>query len=251
MSNPDLSKIGMPDDLPMPRASVPVQAPVGAPITAAQGQVNPRHVQKHAASIADNENLARTPPPQHGSILRREDMQQLEQQGAVGLPQDQPQAAPAPQAPVAQANPLVGIPAQQIRDIRSLFTFGIIRQTKVVAGFELTLKSLTSEEHMRGWALASIYPEGTSRDTAAMQYLLAYSVSHINGLPVESFCRDPAITEVHMRRAVVFANLDRGLVVEFFNKGYMEVFNASQDLVQKVEEVKATETAGFFQPTQR
>lgn len=151
------------------------------------------------------------------------------------------QQPPMPQA-VANQSP------QAQRALQDLFKIGTLTKQVSVAGYTLHIKTLTSDEYQRAWTLASVYPEGTARDVALRQYILAYSMTHINNTPVEVLS---TLTEgdVVSKRVSVLARMDSELTRRFFDQGYLVVRQEASQMLEEVQE-DATNVANFTQSPQ-
>jgi len=262
-STPDLSNI-RPIDLPRPNSTTrpAPSAEVGA--EDAMAVIEPNALQRSRREASLHDMVTTRPDPQQGVLpvtapadpTQRSSFATSEQiRDANQLRQAPIQQAPIQQAPFrveAETVPAIiatAVPARQ-RDIRELFTFGKMRETINVAGFDLTICSLTAEEYTRAWAMASAFPEGNSRENAVRQYLLAFSVPTINNYRTEDLCQTSSLTEKVQRRADVFANMDTQLVRQFFDQGYMAVHTKTQEHLENLgKDVGAA--ANFTQQSQR
>ncbi len=250
---PDLSNIGMPEDLPAPRTAVPARVQA-QPEIQAQTPTSPNQQRRHTSSIQDMQRLAAesTVPPK-GSIMTQDDLAAIDaaahgKQPPGGMMHQT--SAPTPVGMPTEENPLVGVPNQKIRDIRELFTFGKLHRKKVIAGFEIEFKTLSTDDYTKAWTMAAMFPEGTARDYVIMQYLLAHSITSINGYAAEVFCKKPEITDPIARKVFVFGNLDRNLIQQFFDEGYATLNRESQEIIRDLQKTQG-DVAAFFPGTQK
>ena len=283
---PDLSSFSNPGELPAPRpASTYKQSSddsTGDEIsrrygraTEGPGAIPPQHIASLQDSELQNKRRATRPPPAsdiraennpeeepfrgHSFLSHKDIEEQMTSQTnreQEAMPEQfspsQPQSNKMSQ-PMNQQNPKPSYQEKEItarRDIRDLFKTGMLVQDIEVAGYKLTVKTLSNEEYTRAWAMASVFPEGNARDFAIRQYLLALSVTHINDTPTEQICaKNDVGTDPIVRRAYVFGNLANDLAAKFFDSGFIEIRNRAQQSLEQLND-KAGQYANFTHPTQ-
>lgn len=259
---PDLSGFSDPGDLPAPRPTAassreavsrrsvddldasPVRGPGAIPpqhrasLRDSQ-EMNQRVREKEAQSNVER-NLPRDDVPEdepyHGhSFLSSEDAHKhvYEQEENPPPPvRQEPRMSQKDQMPsVVKATP-----QRERKDIRELFTTGQLSRTIRIAGFDLRLRTVSADEYTRAWAMACMMPEGTARDAALRQYLLAFSCTHINDEEVENMCIKGEITDPVSKRANVFSRLDNELVRKFFDEGYVAIRQQSLEMLEKIDQ---------------
>lgn len=274
---PDLSNIPDPSSLPPPRPAAVPGRQVDTPPTTPPPQSAARDVRgpggippKHMASLQDSEAMVKEvrdrraqeqveqniprddgpgDEPYHGhSFLSAEDAaQQIQEDSSPQSPPTQPRASMQPEK--AETPQIIReAPPRERRDIRELFTTGHYSDVVRVAGYDLKLKTVSADEYTRAWAMACMMPEGTARDVALRQYLLAFACTHINDELVENLCTRGDFTDDVSKRANVFSRLDNELVRKFFEEGYLVIRQKSLDKLEKIDE-EADSTANFTQMT--
>ncbi len=263
---PDVSQIAgvSRNRLPQPRAVVQTQS-TEEDLQEEMAQIEPNQLQRErrASSIQDHiktqremeQDLAEAPraptrvvgsrDPLQGHDPRMSSFQHPEEQQE----EEQQEVAPAPIPRKAKPIPGMMKSPKVRREVQELFTLGKVQRVIEIAGFSLTFSTLTADEYTKAWTMASIYPDGTSRDRAIQQFMLAYSVSLINETPPEMLCNDTAMinSDIQTKRAWVYSKMPSELVAAFFNEGFVKVHKESQKLIEDISKEGASTVAGFQQ----
>lgn len=242
---------------------------LGKPVSG-PGAIPPSHLSslqdsfgqaEEAQNLAHQEQVEQHIPREPGppdepfkghSFVSTEDLeQQVKNQQHMSDTQHQPsqqapQRSPMSSQPTPMPNVLKSAPPSIQRSIQELFTIGMLRKRVNVAGFELQVKTLTSDEYQRAWAMASVFPEGAVREIALRQFILAFSITHINDTALEDLCHKPDINDTVGRRQEVLSRLDNELVRRFFEQGYLVVRDEGNKTLETVQE-EASEIANFTQ----
>lgn len=280
---PDLSNVGDPSDLPTPRPAQAFAPPSPEQLTrVARAMETGRSSRsdgtssKHLSSIrdtedynqqvidqqrqqqveqhlprVDDEKMIEEEPFKGGSMMSIQEIEERMKQSRV--PQEetrQPSSESTRSTSVRPQMPqsIASMPEARRRSIQDLFKIGILTQTLRIAGFDVTFKTLNSDEYQRAWAMVSMYPEGTVRDVSLRQFILAFSLVEINNERVENLCDKPDITDTIARRLNVLNRLDSELVRRFFDQGYLIVREQASKVFEEVG-VEADQIANFTHQT--
>jgi len=224
------------------------------------GEAQQRARQEHVEQHLPREGDSRGPDPDdepfrgHSFVSTDEVQRQMEenQRNQQNPPQQPQQQQPSQGRPMSSNQPT---PTPQVlqnanagirRSINELFTIGMLRKRLVVAGFELQIKTLTADEYQRAWAMASVFPEGAVREIALRQFILAFSLTHINDTPLEDLCQKPELNDAISRRQEVLSRLDNEVLRRFFEQGYLVVRDEGTKMLESVQN-EAVDLANFTQ----